>query len=245
MCSDSGSDASVSSEASESTAESTTEANDYASELYDGGDTSETGDSSEDLVEGTDKQSENELCENEAEETEAAENEGSQETETAEETTEETEETAEEADSEQIRAEINEKSNYSDEVNEKISSVEELEVYQKANLREETVDGRPCLVRDDIDMDYINPKDGKTNRELMEMGRAPYDAKTGERIELHHIGQDYDSPLAELTEDTEHEDYYSTLHTKEGESWRNDSKKENHYNNTQRPNHWKARAKGG
>lgn len=143
------------------------------------------------------------------------------------------------------RAEINEKSNYSDEVNEKISSVEELEVYKKANLKEENIDGRTCLVRDDIDMEYVDPKSGMTNQELMEKGRSPYDAKTGERIELHHIGQDYDSPLAELTEDTEHGYYYSALHTKEGESWRNDSQKNNHYNNVERPNHWKSRVKGG
>ena len=138
-----------------------------------------------------------------------------------------------------------EKSDYSDEVNEKISSVEELEVYQKANLKEENIDGRTCLVRYNIDMEYVDPKSGMTNQELMEKGRAPYDAKTDERIELHHIGQDYDSPLAELTEDTEHGDYYSALHTKEGESWRNDSQKNNHYNNVERPGHWKSRVKGG
>lgn len=142
------------------------------------------------------------------------------------------------------RTEINETSEYSDEVNDWISSKEELEVYQKADLREETIDGRTCLVRDDIDMDYVDPKSGMTNRELMEKGRSPYDSKTGERIELHHIGQEYDSPLAELTADSEHGQYYSALHTKESESWRSDELKCNRYNNVDRPQHWAARAKG-
>lgn len=141
------------------------------------------------------------------------------------------------------RTEITENSEYSDEVNNRISSKEELEVYQKAGLKEENIDGRTCLVRDDIDMDYIDPKSGMTNQELMEKGRSPYDAKTGERIELHHIGQEYDSPLAELTADSEHGQYYSALHTKETESWRSGEQKCNRYNNIDRPQHWISRAK--
>lgn len=144
---------------------------------------------------------------------------------------------------ERTRAEINEKSEYSPEVNEHIRSVEELEVYQKAGLKEQIVDGRTCLIREDIDMDYVDEESGMTNRELKEKGRAPFDAKTGERIELHHIGQDYDSPLAELTADSEHGgENFAKLHTSESDSWRNDSKLNNHYNNVQRPSHWKARA---
>ncbi|MBQ1685460.1 MAG: hypothetical protein II072_08120 [Clostridia bacterium] len=148
-----------------------------------------------------------------------------------------------ETDEETDRSEIYEKSEYSDEVNDHISSVEELEVYQNAGLKETEVDGRTCLVREDIDMDYVDPKTGMTNRQLMEEGRPPFDAKTGEQIELHHIGQEYDSPLAELTADSEHGEHYSTLHTKAEESWRSDNTKENYYNNHHRPDHWKARAK--
>ena len=92
-------------------------------------------------------------------------------------------------------------------------------------------------------MDYVDPKTGLTNRQLMEKGRAPIDAKTGERIELHHMGQDYDSPLAELCENSEHGDGKDAiLHDKKIESWRQDPEKKNYYNNVQRPNHWKARA---
>lgn len=143
---------------------------------------------------------------------------------------------------EETRKEINEKSEYSQEVNDHIHSVEELEVYQNADLKEEVVDGRTCLVREDLDLDYVDEKTGKTNRMLMEMGRTPYDAKTGEQIELHHIGQEYDSPLAEVTANTEHGDgNHKLLHEKTSDSWRNDSYQYNHYNGTQRPNHWKAR----
>lgn len=143
------------------------------------------------------------------------------------------------------RAEIEENSEYSSEINDWISSKEELEVYQNAGLKERTVDGRACLVRESIDPNYVDPKAGKSNQELMEMGRSPYDAKTGERIELHHIGQEYDSPLAELTADSEHGSFTSTLHTKEDDSWRHDEEKNKDYNTVQRPDHWKARAKEG
>lgn len=237
MCSESGTDASVSSEVSEST----TDSYESTTELYEESDTSELSESSENLIEETDTLDKSELVESEYDESNVSNSDDFQETEII----DDSDATESEDDAETVRAEINEKSNYSDEVNEKISSVEELEVYQKANLKEENIDGRTCLVRDDIDMEYIDPKSGMTNQELMEKGRAPYDAKTGERIELHHIGQDYNSPLAELTEDTEHGDYYSDLHIKEGESWRNDSRKNNHYNNVERPSHWKSRVKGG
>ena len=116
------------------------------------------------------------------------------------------------------------------------------EVYKDAGLHAVKIDGRWCLVKD-IDMDYVDPKTGLTNRQLVEKGRAPIDAKTGERIELHHMGQDYDSPLAELCENSEHGDGKDAiLHDKKIESWRQDPEKKIYYNNVQRPNHWKARA---
>lgn len=146
----------------------------------------------------------------------------------------------------EVRAEIEEKSEYSSDVNDHISSVDELEVYQKAGLKEETVDGRTCLVWEDLDYDYVDPKSGLTNKQLMEKGRAPYDSKTGERIELHHIGQEPDAPLAELTEDSEHGEYTSVLHKSDEESWRKDDpQRNNYYNNVERPNHWIERSKGG
>lgn len=97
----------------------------------------------------------------------------------------------------------------------------------------------------DIDYDYVDEKTGMTNRELMAKGRSPIDAKTGEKIELHHIGQDHDSPFAELVENSEHGDgNHSTLHPKTEGSWRNDPELEKQYAKERR-DHWKARSKEG
>lgn len=144
---------------------------------------------------------------------------------------------------EDIRNEINEQSPYSDDINRYIKNIEELNVYKEAGLKESEINGRRCLCRD-IDLDYVDPKTGLTNKELMEKGRSPIDASTGEKIELHHIGQEYDSPLAELTSDSEHGDKYSQLHQNESESWRNDPALKNKYNNSDKPNHWKNRIRG-
>ena len=56
----------------------------------------------------------------------------------------------------------------------------------------------------------------KTNMDLMKEGKAPY-GPDGKQINLHHIGQKPDSPLAELT-DTEHKSNDGILHNKIKES---------------------------
>ncbi len=141
------------------------------------------------------------------------------------------------------KAKIKEETGWSDEIIDSIQDMEEYEVYKNADLHEVVIDGKPCLAKD-INLDYVDPKTGLTNRELMEKGRSPIDEKTGEKIELHHIGQEFDSPLAELCENSEHGDGKdSILHDKKTESWRQDPEKKNHYNNVVRPNHWKERAK--
>jgi hypothetical protein len=139
------------------------------------------------------------------------------------------------------RMKINEASPYSNEINKHISSMEELEVYMNAGLKEGEINGRPCLIRD-IDGDYVDPKTGLTNNERMEKGLSPIDSKTGERIELHHIGQSHDGPLAELTENNEHGKNHKTLHPSTEDSWRRDPDLNNQYNNHDRPDHWKDRA---
>lgn len=129
------------------------------------------------------------------------------------------------------------------EITDCIESMEQYEIYKEAGLEAVEIDGRPCLVKD-IDMDYIDTKTGLTNRELMKKGRSPIDAKTGEKIELHHMGQGFDSPFAELCENSEHGDGKDIiLHDKKIESWRQDAEQKNQYNNVQRPNHWVARSK--
>ena len=87
------------------------------------------------------------------------------------------------------KQQIKEETGWSDEIINHIDSMEQYEIYKKAGLHEEVVNGRPCLVKD-IDWDYVDPKTGKTNRELAAEGRSPIDSKTGEKIELHHMGQD-------------------------------------------------------
>ena len=244
MC-DEGSDYS-SSEVSESTESSSVEATEATAEteLYENTDSTASAnenESTELYSEEGEPDSEKELNPNEGTPDEVEETDEDSVTEAEEEESDEAEESNEE---DAVRIEINENSPYSQEVNDHISSVEELEVYKNAGLVEREVDGRTCLVREDLDLDYVDPASGLTNREIMaDDGGAPFDSKTGQPIELHHIGQDFDSPLAELTK-TEHKSYYSTLHTKEGESWRQDSKKRNTYNNVHRPHHWIARSKG-
>ena len=121
--------------------------------------------------------------------------------------------------------------------------MKQYEIYKKADLYEAEIDGKKCLVKN-IDMDYVDPKTRLTNRELMERGRAPYDSKTGEKIELHHMDQEHDAPLVELCENSEHGDGNDPiLHPKKGEGWRKDSELKKNYENKDRPNHWKERSR--
>lgn len=85
----------------------------------------------------------------------------------------------------------------------------------------------------------MNQKDelGRTNKERMENGQPPI-TKNGETVELHHIGQKADSPLAELTTQEHRGKGNDTiLHDKQKESEidRTEFAKE-------RENHWEARA---
>jgi FtsZ-binding cell division protein ZapB len=88
-----------------------------------------------------------------------------------------------------------------DDVIDAIKTKEEYEIYKNAGLEGQEINGKPCLIRTDIDMEQKDAL-GRTNQELMNQGLSPV-AKNGETVELHHIGQKSDSPLAELTV-TEH-----------------------------------------
>lgn len=140
------------------------------------------------------------------------------------------------------KAQIIKEVGWSKEIVDCIKSMEQYEIYKNAELHEAVVNGRKCLIKD-IDMEYVDPKTGETNRELMADGKSPIDPKTGEKIELHHMGQSYDSPFAELCANSEHGGIYDkVLHDKTTDSWRQDPEKKNHYNNVQRPDYWKTRA---
>ena len=138
------------------------------------------------------------------------------------------------------KEQIKNETHWSGEVVDHIRSMDEYEkVYKPADLYEQKVDGRTCLVKN-IDMDYVSPKTGLTNRQAMETGKSPLDAKTGEKLELHHMGQGYDAPLVELCENSEHGNGNDKiLHDKNTESWRKDTQLKNQYQNVDRPNHWK------
>ena len=76
----------------------------------------------------------------------------------------------------------------------------EAAVYEDAGLVSETVAERPALVRSDIDLDYVGDAIGRSNAERMAEGLPPIDASDPLKrpIELHHLGQQNDVPLAEL-----------------------------------------------
>lgn len=137
--------------------------------------------------------------------------------------------------SEESKTELKEKK-YPDSVIENMGSEEEKTIYEKADLEPAEVNDRDALIKKDID---LNQEDdfGRTNLERMEQGLAPLD-KDGNPIELHHVGQKMDSPLAELTRDEHRGKGNDTvLHNKQKESEinREDFGKE-------RAEHWKARA---
>ena len=117
-----------------------------------------------------------------------------------------------------------------------IGSEAEAKIYEEANLEPAEVNGKDALIRTDIDYDQKDAM-GTTNLDRMKSGRAPLDAN-GKQIELHHIGQKQDSPLAELT-CAEHRGNGNdnVLHNKQKESEIN---RENF--DKERKDYWKARA---
>ena len=133
---------------------------------------------------------------------------------------------------------IKEETGWSDEIIDAIGSMEEYQIYKDAGLIEAEIDGRKCLINPNIDMDQKDAF-GRTNKERMEQGLAPLE-KNGNPIELHHIGQKNDSPLAELTQEQHRsKENYSILH-----DTKKDSEIDRKAFDNERENHWKPRAEG-
>ncbi|OON85795.1 hypothetical protein BXO88_11035 [Oribacterium sp. C9] len=139
---------------------------------------------------------------------------------------------------------IKDETGWSDEIIDSIKNIKQYEILKKAGLIEVEINGKKCLIKENIDLDYTD-EDGISNRERMERGLAPLDSKTGKPIELHHLGQKADSPLVELTEEEhrtgEYEDgkknqslwHDNTIESEvhgEGNNW-----------DQERKEHWKAR----
>lgn len=131
---------------------------------------------------------------------------------------------------------IKDETGWSDKIVNSIGSMKEYEIYKNADLIESEINGKPCLIKSDIDMSRKDTM-GRNNNERMSQGLAPLD-NNGEPVELHHIGQKNDSPLAELTRE-EHRGVQndSILHDKTIES-----QIDRNRFNTERANHWKGRA---
>lgn len=98
-------------------------------------------------------------------------------------------------------ATIQQDSQYPVEVIARFNSMEQYKICKSSGLSAKMVNGRTALVRQ-IDLNYVDELTGKTNLQRMQEGLAPCDP-TGQKYQLHHIGQKIDSPLAILTQ-TEH-----------------------------------------
>ena len=94
------------------------------------------------------------------------------------------------------KGEVKKESGWPDSILDNIRSEDEAQIYKDANLSVESVDGKDCLIRTDINYEQVI--DGETNLERMKRGKAPM-TKDEQLVELHHIGQKPGSPFAELT----------------------------------------------
>ena len=137
--------------------------------------------------------------------------------------------------SSEIKNKIAKETGWSSNIIDSMRSEKEYLVYKNASLSERTIADKQCLVTK-IDWNYKDAF-GRTNMERAKSGLAPLD-KNGDPIELHHIGQKTDSPLAELTmEEHRGKGNDSILHDKSVESEIDRSEFA-----TERSTHWRARA---
>jgi len=131
---------------------------------------------------------------------------------------------------------VEEFSMYSENITPYIRTMAELNIYNNLGLNEGLVNGRSCL-QSEIDPQAKDAM-GRTNMERMSAGRAPMD-KNGDSTNLNHIGQEKNSPLAELP-DRIHREFDAVFHDKS-------IKTQVHYNgnnwNVERAQYWKERAK--
>ena len=135
---------------------------------------------------------------------------------------------------------------WSNEIIDNIENIKQYEILKNAGLIEVEINGRKCLIKENIDLDYTDD-DGISNRDRIERGKAPLDSDTGKPIELHHLGQKANSPLVELTEEEHRTGEYED--GKKNQSLWHDNTKgtevhgENESNwKQERENHWKSRA---
>ncbi|MFG6654203.1 hemagglutinin repeat-containing protein [Scandinavium sp. M-37] len=102
------------------------------------------------------------------------------------------------------------------------------------------VKGNKVYQRNDLfDPGYVDPKSGKTNLELMQGGRAPI-GTDGKPVNLHHMLQSQDGPIAEVTQGF-HKDNHSIIHINDNSIPSGINRSEF---NKWRSDYWKQRANG-
>lgn len=147
--------------------------------------------------------------------------------------------------SEEDKAKIKEDTVWSDEIIDNIQNMKQYEVLKGAGLLEVEINGRKCLIKENIDLDYTDA-DGVSNRDRIARGLAPLDSETGKPLELHHLGQKADSPLVELTEQEHRTGEYEN--GKKNQSLWHDNSLETDVHgegntwNQERKEHWKLRS---
>lgn len=133
---------------------------------------------------------------------------------------------------------IKEETGWSDDIVDSIRTTDEAKIYMDAELQEGEVNGKKALLQLDIEGKDCNELKWPdwSNKDLAEEGYPPRD-KTGRPYELHHVGQNPNSPLAELTYEQHHCDgNFKKLHTFE------DSSIDRQQFNKERKEYWMARS---
>lgn len=93
---------------------------------------------------------------------------------------------------------IQRESGYPVDVIKQFRSMEQYEVFKRAGLTPQMVNGKTALIRQ-IDLDLLDEY-GVSNRERLRLGKAAIEPITGKAYDLHHVGQKMDSSLAIMTE---------------------------------------------
>jgi len=136
------------------------------------------------------------------------------------------------------KKEIKEKTGWSDDIVNSIRTEDEAQIYMDAGLQEGEVNGKSALLQPKIDGKACNEQKWPdwSNKDLAKEGYPPRD-KTGTPYELHHIGQNPNSPLAELTYEQHHcNGNFKKLHTFE------ESSIDRQQFNKERKEYWQARS---
>lgn len=113
-------------------------------------------------------------------------------------------------------AKIQKESGWGLDIIKNIHSVEEYSIYQEAGLRPVKINNQTALIQK-IDLNLVD-KEGRTNAKRIIEELSPID-NTGISIQLHHVGQSENSPLAILTRKQHIQDgHKNILHWKKGPS---------------------------